>query len=35
MAEVELIRDAGHWVHFDQPTLFINCVNKFLPNCDL
>ena len=29
-AEVEFIRDAGHWVHFEQPTLFTECVNKWL-----
>lgn len=29
-AQIMHIKGAGHWVHADQPTLFIDCVGRFL-----
>ncbi len=29
-AIIETIRDAGHWVHSEQPELFLNLINSFL-----
>ena len=28
--EVEVIADAGHWVHADQPAAFVACVKQAL-----
>ena len=32
---VEVIPDAGHWVHFEQPSLFMDCVNRYFSQTEL
>lgn len=34
-AEIQHIQGAGHWVHSEKPSLFIQVVNDFLKDAEL